>query len=268
MWYRVRRRVAKWRTWGGEKDKSEKEQQSRNICTYITEHARVAGRAFAWVDWKEITESRDDGIEVCALSIPRSIDSRDADPVQMGAGGTARRRAREKELQGWRRRQCGAGRRVTRGEVEEARGRGRRRTVSTRARESERGAAQAEVDGQERFNLLSLSTSACARSLIRLFVRFVQATANAPRTKIGNAAVFSLSRERVQRRRRAARDRNLPNPHRQLQAGWESNATFRVSWPCRAEGGELSSNEMMWPLLAWLDSIFVGRTDKRRWTEL
>jgi len=89
----------------------------------------------------------------------------------------------------------------------------RRRTVSASARARARGAAQAEVDGQERFNLLSLSTSACARSLIRLFARFVQATASAPRTKIGNAAVFSLSRERVQRRRRAARERNLPNPH-------------------------------------------------------
>jgi len=104
--------------------------------------------------------------------------------------------------------------------------------VGERARESERGAAQAEVDGQERFNLLSLSTSACARSLIRLFARFVQATASAQRTKIGNAAVFSLSRERVQRRRRAARERNLPNPPpvRLLGCGGGQgvNATFRV----------------------------------------
>lgn len=69
-------------------------------------------------------------------------------------------------------------------------------------------AAQAEVDGQERFNLLSLSTSAFARSLARSLLRFVRSRSfvvscgrrqrhralRAPRTKIGNAAVFANER--------------------------------------------------------------------------
>lgn len=89
----------------------------------------------------------------------------------------------------------------------------RRREDCVGRRARARGATQAEVDGQERFNLLSLSTSACARSLlIRSFVHFVRATASVPRTKIGNAAVFSPSRERVQRRRRVAGPPRL-DPH-------------------------------------------------------
>lgn len=99
-----------------------------------------------------------------------------------------RKRRRENKLKrererysGWRRRQCGAGR-----------GAGGSALLRWYARSGARRgtglcSAQAEVDGQERFNLLSLSTS----SLVRSFAAFHARPTNTPRTKIGNAAVFS-----------------------------------------------------------------------------